>query len=559
MAEGGESSSNVIVRVYEALARALRVLPIGFDGTNYNQVKINANGSVDVSGTVTSTPSGTQDVNLIKVAGSSVNTGAGTAPASQRVAVAQDSTTVAGSSSLPTGSNVIGKVDQGTGGASAWKVDGSAVTQPVSGTVAVSNFPATQPVSGTVTANAGTNLNTSLLALEAGGNLASIKTDVDNLALAQASTTSGQKGNLALAAVTTSAPSYTTAQSNPLSLTTVGALRTDSSAVTQPVSGTVTITPSGTQDVNIAKVNNVTVLTGTGATGTGSERVTVAVDSATVAGSATLPTGTNSIGQVTANAGTNLNTSLLALEAGNVANLALAQGSTTSGQKGNLNFGAVTTSAPSYTTAQSSPLSLTTAGALRVDGSAVTQPVSGTITTTPAASAVFFVNLEGQKATYSASVVGLVAAAAATDIFTIKGSGTKTIRVTKIRFSGSATSSAIGDLVILKRSSADTGGTSTNPTMVPHDSADSAATATVNAYTANPTLGTLIGSISTLKTALPSATTPAFTGSAIDIPYGLRNERDIVLRGTAEQCAINLNGQTITGSSLDLDITWTEE
>lgn len=36
-------------------------------------------------------------------------------------------------------------------------------------------------VSGTVTANAGTNLNTSLLALEAGGNLAAIKADVDKI------------------------------------------------------------------------------------------------------------------------------------------------------------------------------------------------------------------------------------------------------------------------------------------------------------------------------------------------------------------------------------------
>jgi hypothetical protein len=36
-------------------------------------------------------------------------------------------------------------------------------------------------VGGTVTANAGTNLNTSLLALETGGNLASIKTDTDRL------------------------------------------------------------------------------------------------------------------------------------------------------------------------------------------------------------------------------------------------------------------------------------------------------------------------------------------------------------------------------------------
>ena len=45
--------------------------------------------------------------------------------------------------SLTTGALTIGKVDQGTGGASAWKVDGSAVTQPVSGTF----FQSTQPVS----------------------------------------------------------------------------------------------------------------------------------------------------------------------------------------------------------------------------------------------------------------------------------------------------------------------------------------------------------------------------------------------------------------------------
>jgi hypothetical protein len=54
-------------------------------------------------------------------------------------------------------------------------------------------------------------------------------------------------------------------------------------------------------------------------------------------------------------------------------------GSTTSGvQGGPLAQGAVTTSAPTYTTGQVDPLSLTTAGALRIDGSGATQPVSGT-------------------------------------------------------------------------------------------------------------------------------------------------------------------------------------
>lgn len=58
----------------------------------------------------------------------------------------------------------------------------------------------------------------------------------------------------------------------------------------------------------------------------------------------------------------------------------VAQNSTTSGQAGPLGQCAVTTAAPTYTTAKTDPLSCTTAGGLRVDGSGTTQPVSGTVT-----------------------------------------------------------------------------------------------------------------------------------------------------------------------------------
>lgn len=67
--------------------------------------------------------------------------------------------------------------------------------------------------------------------------------------------------------------------------------------VLEGVSGTVTIATN--QSVNVAQVNGTTTLTGTGAQGTGAQRVTVATDSATVAGSATLPAGTNTIGGTT--------------------------------------------------------------------------------------------------------------------------------------------------------------------------------------------------------------------------------------------------------------------
>jgi hypothetical protein len=136
------------------------------------------------------------------------------------------------------------KVDVSATGANstAIKVDGSAVTQPVS---------------GTVTANAGTNLNTSALALD---------TSVNGVLLAQASTTSGQTGPLVQGAVTTAAPSYTTGKTDPLSLTTAGALRVDGSAVTQPVSGTITANAgTGNFAVNVAQIAGST--TSTAATG----------------------------------------------------------------------------------------------------------------------------------------------------------------------------------------------------------------------------------------------------------------------------------------------------
>jgi hypothetical protein len=125
----------------------------------------------------------------------------------------------------------------------------------------------------TVTANAGTNLNTSLLQLDATG---------AKLNLAQGSTTSGQTGPLLQGAVTTSAPSYTTAQTSPLSLNTSGALRVDGSGVTQPVSGTVTANQGSANatpwNSNVAQFGGTNVSTGTGASGAGIPRVTVSND-----------------------------------------------------------------------------------------------------------------------------------------------------------------------------------------------------------------------------------------------------------------------------------------
>lgn len=134
-------------------------------------------------------------------------------------------------------------------------------------------------VSGTVTANLGTL------------NGVALDTSVNGLTVAQASTTSGQKGHMVQGAVTTNAPTYTTAQTDPLSLDTSGLLRVslkdtpqnttafkvDGSAVTQPVSGTVAVstaflldatftgrTPAGASPAD-AESNTITTLSRIGA------------------------------------------------------------------------------------------------------------------------------------------------------------------------------------------------------------------------------------------------------------------------------------------------------
>lgn len=57
------------------------------------------------------------------------------------------------------------------------KVDGSGVTQPVSGSVSVSNFPGTQPVSGTVTVQQSTAANLKVDLSGTGANATAVKVD----------------------------------------------------------------------------------------------------------------------------------------------------------------------------------------------------------------------------------------------------------------------------------------------------------------------------------------------------------------------------------------------
>lgn len=170
------------------------------------------------------------------------------------------------------------------------------------------------------------------------------------------------------------------------------------------------------------------------------------------------------------------------------------------------------------------------------------------------------------KVTYSAGFIGLVPAASTTDLLCIAGSATKIIKLQNIRLSGSGTAISI-PVTVLKRVSADTGGTAATTTANPantiskRDSTTSVATATLIAYTANPTI------VDTSPTYIDSAqfgvvaTTVGSSNASTVFNYGA-NDADLlqppVLRGAAEQICLNLNATTAT-ALLTGSVTWTEE
>lgn len=228
--------------------------------------------------------------------------------------------------------NIAGTVSLPTGAAtSALQTTGNTALTTINTTLGTPM----QATGGSVTANAGTNLNTSTLATSAN----------QPTNAAQGSTTSGQTGPLTQCAATTAAPTYTTAQTNPLSCDTAGNVR-------------------------------VNVVTATG----------------------------------------------------------LTQGSTTSGQTGSMIMAAVTTAAPTYTTAQTDYLSMDLHGGLRIGGAgypAGATPITASATGTTGATTATLAT-GASVTTYLCSMsIRANATAAATGNATVTGTITGTLNFTQ--------------------------------------------------------------------------------------------------------------------------------
>ena len=161
------------------------------------------------------------------------------------------------------------------------------------------------------------------------------------------------------------------------------------------------------------------------------------------------------------------------------------------------------------------------------------------------------------SATYSACINGLAIALLATDVFVLSGSATKTVRINKVTFDAIQTTASQVSILLVKRSTADTAGTSTAPAVVSYDTNNAAATAIALGYTANPTLGTAVGNAYTERVFVPGAAT-ASDARGLAVTFGDVGQQFLTLRGVAQQLAINLAGVTLAGGSANITIEWTE-
>lgn len=159
-----------------------------------------------------------------------------------------------------------------------------------------------------------------------------------------------------------------------------------------------------------------------------------------------------------------------------------------------------------------------------------------------------------RPASFRASVIWSPVATSATDILRMPGNASNTVLVTYVMLSCTATTAGVQKVSIIKRSSAGSGGTSSNTTVAPMDSNYSAAVSVPVTYTANPTVGNTVGNIDDVWLGMMAAATAAPN----DVYIGNFRQKPVVLRGTAENLVINLNSVSIAGISCAGSVEWIE-
>ena len=165
---------------------------------------------------------------------------------------------------------------------------------------------------------------------------------------------------------------------------------------------------------------------------------------------------------------------------------------------------------------------------------------------------------EPLRATYAMFITGYVPPANPTDFLTITPSGSKLARIKSLVFAGAATAASNIIVNVMRRSTANTGGTSAAKVGVPRDTLNDASTMNIQLYSANPTsLGTAVGTIDGGRLNLA----PAANGGIdrLIYQYSWLNDQALIVRPN-DFLALNLAGAAWpAGGVLDFGVMWSEE
>jgi hypothetical protein len=166
--------------------------------------------------------------------------------------------------------------------------------------------------------------------------------------------------------------------------------------------------------------------------------------------------------------------------------------------------------------------------------------------------------VDGLKTTYSSGALWSPTATTATDILTVAGSATRIIKITRLDLAFWATTAGpIASGTLVRRSAANTGGTSSAAPSMSVDTNDAQPTAVVSTYTVNPTALGAGTNVRAFKVSVPVNTSQP--GTVVFDFAGGRPTKLPTLRGANQMLCVNLGSASIVGLSAAANVEWTEE
>ena len=164
--------------------------------------------------------------------------------------------------------------------------------------------------------------------------------------------------------------------------------------------------------------------------------------------------------------------------------------------------------------------------------------------------------LDNSVSTYGATYASFNPASTPTELACLTGSTGSTIRVKRVVVTAYSSTAGEIDLVLLKRTTPTTAGTSSTPTIAKYDSTQGAPVGVFTVYSANPTVGTGVALRDEL---LNFGLTGAAGKTAFD--FSTANDKPLLLKATTESACLNLAGAALpgtTGARVAIEIEWQE-